>query len=369
MKKFYTYGLVAFWAMIGVNSVIGQEQQNVHLPLSVVLQSWNTETGLQFSGKAELLKQCYLPDIKLKEASLEHIAGLVDHCELTVKKVGEVFVILEQTELNLYDGFVRDSLTGKPIPNATVTFDDEGTTTDIDGYFLIVSDKHKLDVSISHVSYGQKEQKLCSSLEANILLKPQSILMSEVKINSKRKRYISSLSSDDQLLRTERKIAARFYRSFEDLLSDSSFQTAEVPIKPIFLKHGIIYHRVRLPIQKRKEIGNVYGFSDGKFVYINHRSPSPKRKTDFYRIEKLGPYFYFKEIWRLPPHKLVSWLAERLVDTKTGQVITLTRGVLRELIADDEELLELFNAEKGKSDKLKLYLIEYFKRKEAKNSK
>ena len=60
---------------------------------------------------------------------------------------------------------------------------------------------------------------------------------------------------------------------------------------------------------------------------------------------------------------VISYRAEKLLHKRTGKVEGLTRVRLRKLIADDEQLLEMFNNEKGKSAKLASYLKEYYLRK------
>ena len=359
---FFTFLLIA------MHSAIAQETNTNIITLKELLQQWNDSIGLQYSGKEELLNSCVVTD-KGEKYSQAYLDRIIGQCGLMSKLVNDVVVIQKRTSLNLFDGFVIDSTTRKPIPNVTLVFGEEGVITDEDGYFIITSDKEELKVSVSHISYQPKKRTLSVAVEAEILLNLQNVQIGEVTVGSKKKMKDKSALTVEQLLLTERTIDAGFYRNLNDILVDSSFQTIQVPIKPIYRRHGIVYHRIKLPKKERKEVGNVFGFSDGTTLYINHRSPTPKRQTDFYRTERLGPYLYFQEIWRLYPNSLlVTWLAERLLDTETGEVFTLTRGTLTNIIADDEELLELFNAEKGKSGKLKLYLIEYLRRKNQENS-
>ena len=58
-----------------------------------------------------------------------------------------------------------------------------------------------------------------------------------------------------------------------------------------------------------------------------------------------------------------SYRADQLIDIRSGKVKSLTISLLRKLIADDQQLLEMFNNEKGKSAKLASYLREYYFRK------
>lgn len=354
--------------MIARHSAIAQETNTNYIALKLLLQQWNDSIGLQYSGKEELLNSCLVSDFE-QPYSQEYLDRLIAPCNLSTKMVNDVIIIQKHTKLNLFDGFIRDSLIKEPIPNAALVFGSQGTTTDEEGYFILTSDKLQLDVSVSHVGYGSKRIQLNPATEADILLTIRSFELNEVSIHSENLEPGNSFAEEEGLLGKERIVDAGFFRNLQDLITDSAFQTVHVQIRPVNRNHGIIYHRLRLSRKSLKEVGNIFGFSDGKFVYINPKTPKPRRLADFYRIEQVGPYLYFKEEARINPNsQIITWLAERLVDKKTGETFTLTRNRLREIITDDAELLELFNAEKGKSGKLKLYLIEYLRRKDQENS-
>lgn len=341
-----------------------QERHASSITLKELLQFWDDSLGLQFSGQDELLKECILSDMTLEELRPQDIENLLAPCNLTSKKVGDVMVIHKRTVLNLLDGTVKDSVTGKAIAFAAIQFGNSGTITDEEGYFLISSDQTELKLSLSHIGYEKQSAAVSSAEEAIILMNPKNIELAEVRVDGTDSDRDSRKSNDDDLLREVRTVDAGFYRSLQDALEDSSFKTISAPLVPNFRTHGVIYHRIKLPKEERRSIGNVFGFSDGKFIYINPRTPKPRKLADFYKTDRIGPYLYFKKEVRISSQgRNITWLQEKLLDTNTGEDFTLTRGRLRELIEDDTELLELFNAEKGKSGKLKLYLMEYLRRK------
>lgn len=340
-----------------------QESHASSITLKELLQFWDDSLGLQFSGQDELLKECILSDMTLEELRPQDIENLLAPCNLTSKKVGDVMVIHKRTVLNLLDGTVKDSVTGKAIAFAAIQFGNSGTITDEEGYFLISSDQTELKLSLSHIGYEKQSAAVSSAEEAIILMNPKNIELAEVRVDGADSDRDSRKSNDD-LLREVRTVDAGFYRSLQDALEDSSFKTISAPLVPNFRTHGVIYHRIKLPKEERRYIGNVFGFSDGKFIYINPRTPKPRKLANFYKTERIGPYLYFKNEARITYQgRNITWLQEKLLDIQTGDVLTLTRPKLREIIQDDEELLELFNAEKGKSGKIKLYLIEYLRRK------
>jgi hypothetical protein len=362
-KHFFRLVLSFGFVILCGDFVSAQESEKPLTRLTDLLQHWYDSLGQQYSGKDELLNDCLLPDINLDKALPNNIENLISPCKLTSKRVGDVLVIHKRTVLNLLDGTVKDSVTGKPIAFATIQFGNSGTITDEEGYFLISSDETEVKLSLSHIGYEPQSLAVSSAQEAIILMNPKNIELAEVRVDGAGSNQ-NSRKSNENLLREVRTVDAGFYRSLQDALEDSSFKTVSAPLVPNFRTHGVIYHRIKLPKEERKSIGKVFGFSDGKFTYINPRAPKPRKLADFYKTDRIGPYLYFKKEVRISSQgRKITWLQERLLDTNTGEDFTLTRGRLRELIEDDTELLELFNAEKGKSGKLKLYLIEYLRRK------
>lgn len=347
--------LTSFW-FCGVHA-----QQADDISLNTFLQQWSDGTGMQYAGKTELLEKCSVTVVPFQSLTPEKLDVLITPCALSVKQVGNVLIIRERSNLNTIDGFVKDENTHKPIAYAAVQTESHGTTTDEDGYFFVTTTEPEVNIKISHLGYEPKELKCSTTMETSVFLSRKTVSLEEVRVTDKSGAV--AFGNKQSILITERTIDAGFYRSLKEVLADSSFQSIRTPIKPIFRNHGVVYHRIRLPKEERKKIGNVFGFSDGQFVYINPRTPKPRRLTDFYHAERIGPYLYFKEEVQIrPSSKAITWLAERLVDIETGKTFTLTRSRLREIISDDAELLELFNAEKGKSGKLKLYLLEYLRR-------
>ena len=58
----------------------------------------------------------------------------------------------------------------------------------------------------------------------------------------------------------------------------------------------IALYKIMINKKIGKSIGNVFGFSNGKNVYINDRSPKLSPKTDFSKIEYFGIFCYYNEI-------------------------------------------------------------------------
>jgi len=139
-----------------------------------------------------------------------------------------------------------------------------------------------------------------------------------------------------------------------------------------------------------KSIGNIFGFCDGKNVYINDNSPRLSPKTEFSKIEYFGKYCYYKEIYnqkvstpksraeinikstrnisisnnvrRIKNRSETSTegrLVEKIINIDSGKVIKLSIKTLRDIITNDKELLDEFNKESQQSKKLREYLIRF----------
>lgn len=131
-----------------------------------------------------------------------------------------------------------------------------------------------------------------------------------------------------------------------------------------------IYHyKLNASRTDRKRIGDIYAFTEGEELYINI-APRSKRigpSTRFAKAEDLKVFYYFEyyETTVVPNQYggiyADSW-KEKVIDRRTGEVITLNRNKLQQIIIDDPELSEEFRRESSKSKKLKEYLIRYVDR-------
>ena len=150
------------------------------------------------------------------------------------------------------------------------------------------------------------------------------------------------------------------------------------------------FFNVMISKKEGKSIGKIFGFCDGKTVFINDNSPRLGPDVEFSRIEYFGKYCYFKYVKNHKVDKQKSRaernmdnpknifisnnvkrimnasttvtegrLIEKIINIESGEVISLSTKVLRQLIADDKELLDAFNKESQRSQKLMLYLIKY----------
>jgi hypothetical protein len=126
----------------------------------------------------------------------------------------------------------------------------------------------------------------------------------------------------------------------------------------------VTYYRIMINKKLGKSIGNVFGFCDGKNVYINESLPRLSPKTGFMRIEYFGKYCYYEDrfcttVYTGNGTTQSCELDEKLININTGEVIRLSKKTLRELIANDTKLLNEFNEQSQKNKKLKEFAIRY----------
>jgi len=156
------------------------------------------------------------------------------------------------------------------------------------------------------------------------------------------------------------------------------------------LADQVPFYKIMINKKEGKSIGKVFGFCDGKSVYINDNSPRLSPETEFSKIEYFGKYCYYKRVNDRKINKPTSraernmndtrnirisnnvrrmmeastkvtegQLVERIINIDSGEVTTLSTKVLRELIANDKELLDEFNNESEHSEKLRQYFIRF----------
>jgi hypothetical protein len=129
-------------------------------------------------------------------------------------------------------------------------------------------------------------------------------------------------------------------------------------------KRQLSFYKINMDKKKAKNIGQVFGFCDGKNVYINDSNPKLKLKTEFVKIEYFWKYCYYED--RVCTSNYTGNgitescdLAEKVINIYTGEVISLSRKTLREILADDSELLTEFNNESQQNKKIKTYILKY----------
>ena len=96
---------------------------------------------------------------------------------------------------------VRDSVTGEPIPYASVYFGNRsGSYTDVDGVVEIPADASEM--RLSHISYETKSLAVASSEDDVVRMAPTSVTLSELSVDGKAPKRISTESVGNMKAKT-----------------------------------------------------------------------------------------------------------------------------------------------------------------------
>lgn len=126
----------------------------------------------------------------------------------------------------------------------------------------------------------------------------------------------------------------------------------------------VTYYRLDFSRNKARNIGEIFGFSDGKNLYINSLGGKTGYGKDFVKVKMFSKYGYFESIGQstIVAGSVVTtstFVEYKLIDMNTGEIITLNNKKLREVMADDKKLLEAFDNEPRKQTKLREYILKY----------
>ncbi len=332
--------------------------------LKELLIEWQRDSDFEYSGRDDVLSQCMVPK---SVHSVDELSKHLSSCKLTYEFRNGIFMIFKNEKLFSLVGYVKDAATGKPIPNVKVKLGNIRTKTSNDGYFFLIMNDSIAAVDVSHVSYNAQHLKLNTSIDHHIQLVPRIITFDEVVIvgdSNNSSENLNNSTKKSEVLNGRRIIQARLFRNINDLLDNRPSDEISTFVNKRNQGLNITYYQLELSRKKRREIGRVFSFSDETGFYINPRKPKLRKRTNFFKADTIGDFIHFIEMVSVTtPVNNYSYRAEQLLDIRSGKVKRLSRSLLRELIADDQQLLEMFNNEKGKSAKLASYLREYYFRK------
>ncbi|MFT3904138.1 MAG: hypothetical protein QM727_13260 [Niabella sp.] len=201
---------------------------------------------------------------------------------------------------------------------------------------------------------------------------------------------LSSIGWSQSVNDTLQKFKPGIYKSFSELKSNQ-------PSIP--LKYKVIKERVRINIitgekielykldidkKEMKKNEQVFGFSDGINIYIGtlfykfykwrpevvERSVRLAPRSHFALVESVGILYYFEDMGFNAMSNSNGgyggnsrYIRKNILDTRTGIIYELSKGVVREVIADDKSLLDAFNNEKQKKRNMEHYIKLYNDRK------
>jgi hypothetical protein len=187
--------------------------------------------------------------------------------------------------------------------------------------------------------------------------------------------FIFMINANGQNLIVDKEIVLKpgIYRNFEEFKSNKPSSGFNYSLEEDDVKYGnfisgagkVTFYKLKVDKKKAKTIGAIYGFCDGKSVYVAPSMPTVTPKTGFSKLTYLGRYCYYEDI---DAKRVISGpgaastsinLEESAIDINTGKVWRLNKFTMRDILEKDAALLADFNNEKKKNKSLKDYLVSY----------
>ncbi len=129
------------------------------------------------------------------------------------------------------------------------------------------------------------------------------------------------------------------YRTFEEFRNNAPSIELRYDITSVEKNTGgvvkgtqTIFYALDTHKYTAQKIGRVYGFCDGKNVYINEYRPKLKASTLFMKVQKVGNYSVFE--YKTTAGMLALKSKNRVVDMITGKIKVVTRKYLERLFND-----------------------------------
>jgi hypothetical protein len=123
----------------------------------------------------------------------------------------------------------------------------------------------------------------------------------------------------------------------------------------------VTYHRINFKKKVAKSLGVIFGFCDGKHVYILDEPREVIPNSRYMHIQTFGKFCYFEDRAAKVGHNnsQTIFLLPCLLNIETGEIIKVDKTNLPELLANHKDLLEAFEQEKKQYKVVKDYLLKY----------
>jgi len=187
--------------------------------------------------------------------------------------------------------------------------------------------------------------------------------------------YGQQLITDDSII-----LKRGFYKDFYEFKYNKP-SVALPPNYPVIVceqKYGgaksnaiHLCYMISIDKEQAKSLKNIYGFCDGKDIYIFNNRSLTNTEIVFEQLVFKGRYCIFQRVINkgyIPapaPLGIVvmiptsKGLSNILIDLNTSKFLFLKPSTLKSIIKDDNEVFNKFKSDKNKKEKLTDYLIEY----------
>ncbi len=153
-----------------------------------------------------------------------------------------------------------------------------------------------------------------------------------------------SLNAQDFLTTGTAHLKKGIYKNFEEFKNNAPSIELDYDVLRIYKDTGGIlddaetaFFKLDITKAQGKSIGRVYGFCDGKNIYINEYKPKLKPKALFMKVGFIGTYCVFE----YQPIKNIDSMfrMNRSIDMNTGRIVGLSKKALKKLIEQENNLI------------------------------
>lgn len=350
--------------------------------LSEILIGLSDDYGLQYSYKGNIANDCLL-DIENSFSSLESaLQSILALCEIQYQKLGEVYLIEAAPKVDskhaslanshcVFNGRLYDAESGQALAAVVIEYEGGKTLSDQNGYFTLMLPQDQNRVQFSHVVYQSLDTFLSDNQVNRLALNPQNHFLDEVLIEAQD----TSLKEDYgvPLLKAiyGNNLAVGFCLNFEELAANQPSRPYRTyPEKRKSHEIDQIgwgeFYRFKFSRDSAKQIDSIYGFSDGKHVYININAEFFKHHSRFVKAKIIGPFAYLRYSGPGGIDGYGNYIGDEMIreviDLRSGERKPLNKHFLRPLLAADPALSAEYERKIFKGTIGEAFLIRFYER-------
>jgi len=159
------------------------------------------------------------------------------------------------------------------------------------------------------------------------------------------------------------------YRTFEEFRDNNPSIVLDFKIVSEVTKYGSLLdrsslriYRIDFPSKMSENIGNVFGFCDGKNAYIVCNTPTLLNHLSFFKLDRIDRYCVFECTYQSILVTGYHTGGFKILNLQNGDFLILNKNNLKKIIKDNLELSARFDKELNQNDVLKKYLLEYLEK-------
>ncbi len=189
INKYFHLIIILFFVLSNhLNAQI--EIQATDQPLGKVLLALKNEHDLQLSYNDQLLSDCTITLSGNYTTPEQALKKLLSPCDLSYKKIGEVFVISAKVPAIMpplsysFQGRIIDKNSGEALPFSSLQIHTSGLTSDINGAFSFRTKDSLLRVQVLHLGYYPLDTIYLATAKPTIALTPGVVGLQEVLVKA-----------------------------------------------------------------------------------------------------------------------------------------------------------------------------------------